>query len=176
MSKAVIINGGNTRKSRLTAIHQQVERFLTQEGIWHHSIYVHELPADDLLTVISPVRRFCEYALVEEADIVAVLTPIYKASYTGILKTYLDLLPQKALVGKRIVPIAIGGSLYHLLAIEYALKPVLSVLGATEILNTVYFLDRQIERLEADGYRIDEEAEQRLTVELLKLAPAKITN
>jgi FMN reductase len=100
----------------------------------------------------------------------------YKASYTGILKTYLDLHPQKALVGKRIVPIAIGGSLGHLLAIEYALKPVLSVLGATEILNTVYFLDRQIERLEADGYRIDEEAAQRLTVELLKLAPAKITN
>jgi FMN reductase len=49
------------------------------------------------------------------------------------LKTYLDLLPQKALVGKRIVPIAIGGSLGHLLAIENALKPVLSVLGATEI-------------------------------------------
>lgn len=115
-------------------------------------------------------------ALVEESDIVAVLTPIYKAYYTGILKTYLDLLSQKALVDKRIVPIAIGGLFGHLLAIEYALKPVLSVLGATEILNTVYFLDRQIERLEADGYRIDEEAEQRLNVELLKLAPAKIIN
>jgi predicted PurR-regulated permease PerM len=49
-------------------------------------------------------------------------------------------------------------------------------MGATEIFNTVYFLDRQIERLEAEGYRINEEAEQRLTVELLKLAPAKITN
>ncbi|OMD38844.1 hypothetical protein BSK52_18190 [Paenibacillus odorifer] len=112
----------------------------------------------------------------EAADIVAILTSIYKASYTGILKTYLDLLPQKALVDKRIVPIAIGGSLGHLLAIEYALKPVLSVLVATDILNTVYFLDRQIERLEADGYRIDEEAEQRLNVELLKLAPTKILN
>lgn len=80
------------------------------------------------------------------------------------------------MVDKRIVPIAIGGSLGHLLAIEYALKPVLSVLSATEIFNTVYFLDRQIERLEADGYRINEEAEQRLNVELLKLAPAKIIN
>jgi hypothetical protein len=49
-------------------------------------------------------------------------------------------------------------------------------MGATEIFNTVYFLDRQIERLEAEGYRINEEAEQHLTVELLKLAPAKITN
>ncbi|AIQ22031.1 NADPH-dependent FMN reductase [Paenibacillus sp. FSL H7-0737] len=177
MSKAVIINGGNTRKSRLTAIHQQVGRFLEQEGIGHHSIYVHELPAIDLLTAnFASEEILGANALVEEADIVVILTPIYKASYTGILKTYLDLLPQKALVDKRIVPIAIGGSLGHLLAIEYALKPVLSVLGATEIFNTVYFLDRQIERLEADGYRIDEEAEQRLNVELLKLAPAKIIN
>lgn len=174
MSTAVIINGGNTRKSRVTAVHQQVEKLLGQEDIGHHSIYVHELPATDLLTAnfaSEEILRANEQ--VAEAEIVVVITPIYKASYTGILKTYLDLLPQKALVGKRIVPIAVGGSLGHLLAIEYALKPVLSVLGATEILNTVYILDRQIERLEADEYRIDEEAEQRLIVELLKLVPAK---
>lgn len=176
MSKAVIINGGNTRKSRVTAIHQQVERWLEQEGISHRSIYVHELPATDLLTAnFASEEILGANEQVAEAEIVVVLTPIYKASYTGILKTYLDLLPQKALVDKRIVPIAVGGSLGHLLAIEYALKPVLSVLGATEILNTVYILDRQIERLEADGYRIDEEAEQRLTVELLKLVDVKVS-
>ena len=177
MSKAVIINGGNTRNSRVTGIHQHVERFLEQEDIGYHSIYVHELPADDLLTAnFASAEILRANELVAEADIVVVLTPIYKASYTGILKTYLDLLPQKALVGKRIVPMAVGGSLGHLLAIEYALKPVLSVLGATEILNTVYIVDRQIERLEAGGYRIDEEAEQRLNAELLKLVPATVTS
>lgn len=177
MSKAVIINGSNTRSSRVTGIHERVEQFLEQEGMEYHSIYVHELPADDLLTAnFASAEILRSNELVAEADIVVVLTPIYKASYTGILKTYLDLLPQKALVGKRIVPIAVGGSLSHLLAIEYALKPVLSVLGATVILNTVYIVDRQIERLEAGGYRIDEEAEQRLTAELLKLVPAKVTS
>jgi FMN reductase len=63
----------------------------------------------------------------------------------------------------------VGGSAFHLLAIEYALKPVLSVLGATEILNTVYIIDKQIERLATDGFQIDEEAEQRLTTELQQL-------
>lgn len=175
MSKAVIINGGNTRKSRIIAIHRLVERLLEQQDIGHRSIYVHELPAADLLTANFAGEEIqIANEQVAEAEIVVVITPIYKASYTGILKTYLDLLPQKALVDKRIVPIAIGGSLGHLLAIEYALKPVLSVLGATEILNTVYILDRQIERLEVEGYRIDEEAEQRLTVELKRLVPVKV--
>lgn len=177
MSRAVIINGGNTRKSRVTAIHQRVERWLEQAEIAHHSIYVHELPATDLLTANYASGEILKVnEQVAKADIIVVITPIYKASYSGILKTYLDLLPQKALAGKRIIPIAVGGSLGHLLAIEYALKPVLSVLGATEIFNTVYVLDRQIERLEAEGYRIDEEAEQRLVAELLKVVPATITN
>lgn len=79
MSKAVIINGGNTRKSRLTAIHQQVERFLEHEGIRHYSIYVQELPAVDLLTAnFASEEILGANVLVEEVDIVIVLTPIYK--------------------------------------------------------------------------------------------------
>ena len=176
MTKAVIINGGNTKKSRLTAIQQKVERFFEQEEIDFHSIYVHELPATDLITAnfaSEDIQRANQQ--VAEAEIVVILTPIYKASFTGILKTYLDLLPQKALEGKIIVPLAVGGSFGHLLAIEYALKPVLSVLGATEILNTVYIIDQQIERLATGGFRIEDEAEQRLKAELQKLLTVKIS-
>jgi FMN reductase len=57
----------------------------------------------------------------------------------------LDLLPQKSLAGKVILPIATGGTLGHLLAINYALKPVLSELGASQILAGVYVLDTQIQ-------------------------------
>ncbi|PAE33369.1 NADPH-dependent FMN reductase [Bacillus sp. 7884-1] len=170
MNKAVIINGGNTRNSRLTAIQQRVEGFFKNEAIAFQSIYVHELPAEDLITANFKSEAIKQVnQQVEESQIVVILTPIYKASYTGILKTYLDLLPQKALEGKIVVPLAVGGSAFHLLAIEYALKPVLSVLGATEILNTVYIIDKQIERLATDGFQIDEEAEQRLTTELQQL-------
>jgi FMN reductase len=170
MTNAVIINGGNTRNSRLTGVQQRVEKFFQQEKINFQSIFVHEFPAEDLITAnfnsaaIQHVNQ-----LVEEAKIVVLLTPIYKASYTGILKTYLDLLPQKVLEGKTILPLAVGGTIAHLLAIEYALKPVLSVLGATEILNTVYLVDNQIERLGTNDYRIEEGAEKRLRTELQKL-------
>jgi FMN reductase len=174
MKKAVIINGGNTRNSRLTAIQQRVEGFFDNAVIAFETIYVHELPPEDLIAAnfnSENIKRVNQQ--VENAEIVVILTPIYKASYTGILKTYLDLLPQKALKGKKIVPLAVGGSAYHLLAIEYALKPVLSVLGATEILNTVYIIDKQIERSETDGFKIEEEAEKRLTTELQHLLTRK---
>jgi FMN reductase len=41
---------------------------------------------------------------IEQADAVIVATPIYKASYTGVLKSFLDLLPQKGLQGKIVLP------------------------------------------------------------------------
>ncbi|WP_204272820.1 NAD(P)H-dependent oxidoreductase, partial [Escherichia coli] len=67
---------------------------------------------------------------VEQADLVVVSTPIYKAAYSGLLKVFLDLLPPDALRGKLVLPLATGGSPAHVLALDYALKPVLSALGA----------------------------------------------
>ena len=60
------------------------------------------------------------------------------------LKALLDILPQAALGGKVVLPIATGGSSAHLLAIEYALKPVLSILGATDLLQGVYVVDKEL--------------------------------
>lgn len=167
MTKAVIINGTNSRSSRVTAIHEKVENYLKAQGIAVHTNYVHELPAEDLIKAnFASEAIVSENKQVEEADIIILLTPIYKASYTGILKTYLDLLPQKALLGKIILPIAVGGSIGHLLALEYALKPVLAVLGATTIAHSVYIVDKQIIRLEDGSFAIEEEAINRLDVAL----------
>ena len=104
---------------------------------------------------------------------------MYKAAYTGILKAFLDLLPQKALVGKPILPIATGGTLAHLLAIDYALNPVLGVLGATHILQGVYLVDAQFQRLETGGVEFND-AElaarfQSALTELVQASPAVLT-
>ena len=70
---------------------------------------------------------------------------MYKASFSGVLKTILDVLPQDALAHKTVLPVASGGSLAHLLALDYALKPVLSALKAQEILSGVFAVDSQIQ-------------------------------
>ena len=163
----VIINGANAKQSRVTAVEQFVGEFLKGNNVKTEVITVHELPAKDLITanfaseVIQNVNRH-----VEQADTVIVLTPIYKAAYSGILKTYLDLLPQKALENKYVIPIAVGGTLNHLLAVNYALKPLLSELGATEIAKSVYILDKQITKHEELRFSFQEEVKERLTTEL----------
>lgn len=55
-----------------------------------------------------------------------------------------------------------------MLATDYALKPVLSALGATTILQSVYIIDKFIEQTD-DGFIIQKEEQKRLELQLLKL-------
>lgn len=171
MSRIVIINGANAASSRVSAVQQYIEQ--TMKDVT--SIEVFKLPAEDLLTAnFNSEHIQSANQIVEKAESVVVITPVYKAAYSGILKTYLDLLPQKGLENKTILPIAVGGSLAHLLSLEYALKPLLSVLGATTILHPVYLIDKQIERIDNGSFIIEKEVIQRLEKELNKLLHATI--
>jgi FMN reductase len=74
-----------------------------------------------------------------------VATPVYKASYSGLLKSWLDLMPQFGLTGKAVLPLATGGSAAHALALDYALRPVLTSMDARHVVNGFLVLDRFIE-------------------------------
>ena len=108
---------------------------------WH----LHKFDAEDLL-----YARFDSPALnalteqLKDADGLIVATPVYKASFSGALKTLLDLLPERALAGKVVLPLATGGTVAHMLAVDYALKPVLNALKAQEILHGVFADDSQV--------------------------------
>ena len=119
----------------------------------HDDILVRALPADALLTadVQHPAIAAAVQAI-EAADLVIVGTPIYKAAYSGLLKVFLDLLPPDALRDKLVLPLATGGSPAHFLALDYALKPVLSALGARHVLDGVFATDAQLRRHEAGGF------------------------
>ena len=98
---------------------------------------------------------------VAAARLVIVATPIYKAAYSGLLKTFLDLLPQDVLRGKTVLPLATGGSAAHLLALDYALRPVLAALRARHQLDAVYACDAQLART-AEGYAVPGELAARI--------------
>lgn len=63
------------------------------------------------------------------ADGVVIATTTFKASFSGLTKLFLDLLPQFALADKAVLALATGGSLAHVLALDYALRPVLQSMG-----------------------------------------------
>jgi FMN reductase len=94
---------------------------------------------------------------IEQADGVVIATPIFKASYSGLLKIFLDLLPQFALAGKAILPIATGGSIAHLLALDYALRPVLQSMGARHIVQSLFVPESEM-KLVDDQLQLGEQA------------------
>ncbi|MBM9468452.1 NADPH-dependent FMN reductase [Nakamurella leprariae] len=79
---------------------------------------------------------------VQESSLVVFSSPTYKASYTGLLKLFLDQFAGgTGLAGVVTVPLMLGAGPAHAMAPELTLKPVLSELGGTCALPGLYLLD-----------------------------------
>jgi FMN reductase len=78
---------------------------------------------------------------IEEAGLLVVGTPVYRGSYTGLLKHLFDLLHPQALAGKPVILTATGGSSMHGLVIEHQLRPLLSFFGAHTVPTAIYATD-----------------------------------
>jgi FMN reductase len=167
----VSLSGSPSRQSRSACLLGLAQSRVAASGCSISEIRVRELPAQALLHAdISHPELRAALEQVAAADIVLVATPIYKAAYSGVLKAFLDLLPQDGLRGKTVLPLATGGSPGHLLALDYALKPVLGALGARHILDAVYVHDSQLQAHEQLGYVPDDSVLQRLNRALQGLA------
>ncbi|SNZ10178.1 FMN reductase [Terribacillus aidingensis] len=163
MTKITIVAGGNSVHSRLTGVLQHVQSSLEAGGAELEVIHVHQLPSKALLTAdFSNEELKGAIERVQASDGVVFLSPVYKAAYSGILKTFLDMLPQKSLAGKAVLPLILGGTNAHLLVLDYALKPVIHNLGATAIHTGVFVLDKQVTKHETNLYELDPEAATRL--------------
>jgi FMN reductase len=116
MSYILTVSASPSTASKSAGTRRRVEEQLRALGHEVGSIDVRDLPAAALLAadtshpdIAAAVDHF------ERADGVVVVTPVFKASYSGLLKTLLDLLPQRGLADKVVLPLATGGSLAHLL-------------------------------------------------------------
>jgi len=84
---------------------------------------------------------------VGEADLVVVASPTYKATYTGLLKLFLDRFSTTGLSGLA-VPLMLGGSPAHSLAPEHTLRPLLTEIGG-QTLRGLYVTDGRVDDPEA---------------------------
>jgi FMN reductase len=82
--------------------------------------------------LLAPVHPAADAALAQlaAADVAVVATPVHKASYTGLLKAFLDLHGPDGLAGVVVVPLVVSGDPAHSLVGEVHLRPVLVELGA----------------------------------------------
>ena len=141
----VTLGGSPSQRSRSGVLLEHAKRWLNQQGVEVVSYQVRDFPAEDLLHARFDSPKIIDLLQqIENADGLVIATPVYKASFSGALKTVLDLLPERALSHKVVLPIATGGSIAHMLAVDYALKPVLSALKAQEMLQGIFAEDSQI--------------------------------
>jgi FMN reductase len=159
----LLIAGSPSAPSRSAVLLDAVAARLAERKVSVDRLAIRELAAHALLlgeashpTVQHAVEQ------VRRADVIVVATPVYKAAYSGVLKVFLDLLPQSALKGKTVLPLATGGSPHHMLALDYALRPVLQSLAARHILPGVYATDGQVTLQPEGAYQLQADLAQRL--------------
>ncbi|WP_353114578.1 FMN reductase [Microbacterium sp.] len=78
---------------------------------------------------------------IEEADLLIVGSPVYRASFTGLFKHLFDFVDQYALVGKPVLLSATGGGERHALMIEHQLRPLFAFFQALTLPVGVYASD-----------------------------------
>ncbi|WP_327231025.1 FMN reductase [Streptomyces murinus] len=72
------------------------------------------------------------------ADGLIVVTPVFSASYSGLFKSFFDVLDKDALTGKPVLIAATGGTARHSLVLDHALRPLFSYLRAVVVPTGVY--------------------------------------
>ncbi|GAA2363336.1 FMN reductase [Streptomyces cuspidosporus] len=86
-------------------------------------------PAPPLATAIDAVTG---------AHGLIAVTPVFTASYSGLFKSFFDLIDPEALTGKPVLVAATGGTARHSLVLEHALRPLFSYLRAALVPTAVY--------------------------------------
>lgn len=130
----VAVNGSPSDPSRSRAVAEVALELAGGEVV----IDLADLDPAALLAIGSDpgVEAACDQ--VAAADVLIVATPVYRATYTALTKTIFDLLPQDALAGTVVVPIATGYIADHRLAIDHGIRPLIASLGGWTTPTGVY--------------------------------------
>ena len=142
MSGNVVVVVGNPRPgSRTAAVARALGRRVAGDG---------EVRVIELAELAGELFDPASAAVAEAVDAVrgaaalVVASPTYKATYTGLLKAFLDRFAADALLGIPTVPLMVAGAPHHALAVEASLRPVLVEIGASMPTRGVFVLDADL--------------------------------
>ncbi len=93
---------------------------------------------NNLLTGFAPAELESAINTVVSADALIVVTPIFSTSYSGLFKSFIDVLDPDALTGMPVLIGANAGTARHSLAIDYAIRPLFAYLHAEAVSTGVF--------------------------------------
>lgn len=127
---------------------------------------------NNLLTGFPSPRLESAIDTITGGDGLIVVTPIFTTSYSGLFKSFIDVLDPRSLTGMPVLLAATGGTERHSLAIDYALRPLFGYLHAEPVPTGVYAasgdwgsdsgLSERIERAAGELARAMDHAERRV--------------
>lgn len=126
---------------------------ITVVDLAEHASKLFDWPSEELAALSKEVA---------ESDVIVVASPTYKATYTGLLKAFLDRYPNQGLKGVIAVPVMTGADLRHSMGPDVNLRPLLVELGACVPSQSLYFVMDQVDQLDAIVARWAEDARPRM--------------
>lgn len=147
MLKVTILVGNPKPQSRTLKIAETLVDKLLEPGTYatqvidlaEHSSHIFEWPSPEMAELNQTVA---------DSDLVVVASPTYKATYTGLLKGFLDRYPANGLRGVTAIPLMTGADLGHSMAPDVNLRPLLVELGASVPSKGLFFVTGQMDRME----------------------------
>jgi len=139
VSVTVVVGNPKPRSRTFEAAHLVAEKLTGQTA--HLSVDLADLGA--ALLDWSDARVAELVTAVQASDLVVFASPTFKATYTGLLKLFLDRIAGGALASVTAVPVMLGGHWQHGLASDLLLKPVLVELGATCPTRGLFLLESE---------------------------------
>ncbi|WP_433287325.1 FMN reductase [Micromonospora sp. CA-244673] len=99
--------------------------------------YAHDV-VNHVLTGFPPAALRTALDAVAGADGLIAVTPIFNASYSGLFKSFFDVVEKEALAGRPVLIGATGGTARHSLALEHAVRPMFAYLRAVVVPTAVF--------------------------------------
>lgn len=148
MTKLVVISAGLRSPSSTRLLADQLAQAartqllgadVSEVEVHHIEVRQHAHAIADALLAGFPTGALADdLRAVTEADALVVVTPTFQASFSGLFKSFLDLVEEGTLRGTPVLLGATGGSERHSLVIDHALRPLFAYMGAFALPTGVY--------------------------------------
>jgi FMN reductase len=172
---AVAITGNLTSPSRSAALGRVVLRALESQHAFDTTLFeiahVARSLGQSLNRAELPIALESTLQSVETADVLVVVTPVHRGSFSGLLKHFFDLLGLDSLRDVPVILAATGGSERHGLVLEHALRPLLSFFGAQTVPTALFATERDFDSEHRPTPHIEQRAARAAKQALVLLHP-----
>jgi FMN reductase len=150
-----------------------VSRFaLSDESVAAKTFELREYAVDianNMVTGYAGPKLAAMIDAVASADALIAVTPVFSASYSGLFKSFFDVIDKDSLAGKPVLVGATGGTARHSLALDYAIRPLFSYLRARTTQTVVFAAPEDWGSGEGGGSSSIERRSNRAAAELVAL-------